>query len=50
MPPLLQNPRREDLEKMEKQKAEVDVGAEKRLHRQLWFRLMFLNLRVGKDF
>lgn len=44
---LLQNPRREDLEKMEKQKAEIDVGADKRLHRELWFRLVFLNLMVG---
>lgn len=38
MPPL-HNTRREDLEKMEKQTAEIDVEAEKRLHREPWFKL-----------
>lgn len=42
MPPL-HNTRREDLEKMEekmeKQKAEIDVEAEKRLDREPWFKL-----------
>lgn len=42
MPPL-HNTRREDLEKMEekmeKQTAEIDVEAEKRLDREPWFKL-----------
>lgn len=45
--PLLNEPRREELEEMEKQKAEIDGEAEKIVRRELWSGLGFMSFQTA---
>lgn len=45
--PLLKNPRREELEEMEKQKAEIDAEAEKIVRREIWGGLGFMSFQTA---